>query len=267
MRISSRLIPTAVILGLVAVGGCGGTESDDAGDTADRVEDSPPSVDHADEPTRADRARGDRDKSERTSKPKPSRSEPKTRKSPEATEPEPAEQTLDAADLDAALLTLDDMPRRWSTLSPNEDDDAGNVCGDDLADAAANLPRAEATYALDPDHGPQVAESVGLVGDRGPELMSLVEQTITECDGKEIGGLPISTSEVRFPDLGDESHTYRIRLEYSKTGQTFDFGFTYVLADDAMLMLFAYDFTTGGPFELLREYAPIAVDKAERVLG
>jgi hypothetical protein len=275
MRISPKLVTTALILGLIGLSGCGSAESDDGADASGQpVKDSQSGLGPSDGPTNAGQAEGGGEAQARAIGRKPSRSEQgrKSQTSPQSTDAkqdspngstEPSEPAVDPVDLDTALLTLDDMPARWTTQPPNKDDGASNVCGDDLQKALAHLPKAEATYALDPDHGPQVAETIGLVDDRGRELMSLVARTMAECDGKQIRGLPISTSEVPFADVGDDAHAYRVQLHYAKTDSTFDFGFGFVSADDMMLVLFTYDFTTGNdPIDMLDEYAPIAVDNA-----
>jgi hypothetical protein len=276
MRILSRSIASALTIGLLAVAGCGGTEPDDAGDASDQVEGSQSADDSANESTTSDRGRADSEEGARTADGRPDRSKRETENASESSDPsdpsdssdpsgssdsgESGQSTLDPAALDAALLSLDDLPSEWTELSPEEGDGSDTICGDDMQKAAEDLPRTDATYALDAERGPRLSEAVRLVGDRGPGLMALAEQTIAECDGKDLGDITIHTAEVPLPDLGDESVAYRIRMEYS--GQTFDFGLSYVLVDDTMLMLFGYDFTTGDPFDLLREYAPIAVDKA-----
>jgi hypothetical protein len=167
-------------------------------------------------------------------------------------------------ELRSALLTLDDMPVGWSPV-PYDPDSDGNVCPAEVAGPLgldAEPPLAAAQYAARPARGPSFAEAVQVVPDgRGGELMPIVHDALAACDGQVFSGRTTRVSKLDFPDIGDDAAAYTINLG----GIPIDV--VYVVSGDIAIFLSAYDLTSGDSIELLKRYAPRAVDKANRVLG
>ncbi|HYJ66821.1 MAG TPA: hypothetical protein VEX15_04085 [Nocardioidaceae bacterium] len=172
--------------------------------------------------------------------------------------------TPSMADLRSALLTLDDMPAGWSSVSydPESDD---NVCPAEVAGPLGlddEPPSAATQYAASPLQGPSFSEAVQVVPDgRGPDLMPIVDDALAACDGQVFSGRTARVSDLDFPDVGDDSAAYTIDLG----GIPVDV--VYVVTGDIAIVMSSYDLTGGDPVDLLEQYAARAVDKAERVLG
>jgi hypothetical protein len=168
------------------------------------------------------------------------------------------------AALDSALLTLDDMPGGWSEVRYDAEAES-NVCPAELAGPLgldAEPPTAAAQYAASQDSGPSFAEAIQLVpSGRGGELMPIVRDALAACDGEAYGSRTARVVELDFPELGDESAAYTIRL-----GDV-AIQVVYVVSGDIAMVMSSYDLTGGDPVGLLETYAAPAVDKAENVLG
>jgi hypothetical protein len=168
------------------------------------------------------------------------------------------------AELRSALLTLDDMPAGWSSVpyDPESDD---NVCPAEVAGPLGldtEPSSAAAQYAASPVRGPSVAEAVQVVPTgRGDELMPIVHDALAACDGQVFSRRTARVSELGFPNVGDDSAAYTINLG------GIQIVVVYVVSGDIAIVLSAYDLTGGDPVALLKQYAPRAVDAAERVLG
>jgi hypothetical protein len=166
--------------------------------------------------------------------------------------------------LDSALLTLDDLPDGWSEV-PYDAEAESNVCAAELAGPLgldAEPPTAAAQYAASEDSGPSFAEAIQLVpSGRGGELMPIVQDALKDCDGEAYGSRTVRVAELDFPELGDESAAYTIRLG------DIVIQVVYVVSGDIAMVMSSYDLTGGDPVGLLETYAAPAVDMAENVLG
>lgn len=174
----------------------------------------------------------------------------------------------DEDDLRSGLLTIADMPTGWTEERLEASDDP--LCGIRLARlldlGVDRLPSAGVTFVEDEDLGPTIAEVIGFVpSGRGPDVVPLVRKAFVGCEGDEIDGLEATVSELSFPALGDESVSYRVRLEDPDSGQTANYDLVYARSGDLIVVVFSFavvEDTTA----LLEEYAPQAVEKATEAL-
>jgi hypothetical protein len=168
------------------------------------------------------------------------------------------------AELRSALLTLRDMPAGW-TAAAYDPESEDNLCPAEVAGPLGLDEEPEsvgAQYLADPARGPSFSEAIQLVpADRGAELMPIVADAMTACDGRTYSGRTAHVTELDFPRIGEESAAYTIEL-----GDV-AIHVVYVVSGDVTIVMSAYDLTGGDPVGLLERYAPQAIDKAVGVLS
>lgn len=172
-------------------------------------------------------------------------------------------------DLDAALLTLADMPAGWSELPSEPDEDA--LCGLDmtalLGQAESELPRAAVRFALDAEDGPSVAEGIGIApAGTAPSLLAGLRTALTDCEGEEVSGIPLTVAPLDLPTLAEDSAAFEIHLG-SNDGPGTGFPLVYAISGDLVIGVYAFDLGGGDSIPMLEQYATLAVDRAVDALS
>lgn len=270
---SAWLSAVAVVAVLTGCGGDGDTEADGAStesagevtDTSESPTTEPSESDKSNRPSKSRKTavRKDRDKSTRPNRSKGS----KNPNGPSADADTDARPTR--ADVRAALLTRNQMPSGWSKVRDDGDGGAGELCDFDIAELLdvkkSALRKADVQFALDEDTGPSVVEALGIVpSGRGSEILGALRDAFADCEDEEVGGMPVTVSELDFPTLADDSAAYEISVGSGRN--TLDIPLVYAVSGDLVIGVYAFDFDSDSAVALLDRYATRAVDKALRKL-
>lgn len=182
-----------------------------------------------------------------------------------------------AADAQAALLTLDDLPAGWS-VDPEDSDGAFGLGGSGVTpDGSESGECARVAHELNDQKPIAEAETAFTAGGFGPYLthtVSFFDQDtapLVERLATVLGGCPEALSEqnenpsfdyrmqpLSFPDLGDR--TAAVRLVAASGGTTATFDFVVVAVGRAISILFAGGSDTLDGSELER-LARLSVDR------
>lgn len=175
---------------------------------------------------------------------------------------------VDASDLEAALLGIDDLPSGWAEapLDPDNDD---ALCGVDSAELLglddADLPKVEVLYAEDANTGPGFFEGIAWVPDgRAPDLMALIEQRLDGCDTGEVDGVELTVGRLSFDQLGEESFAFRVTAPAG--GVSIDLDSVYIRQGDLVMIVTGFELA-GDSTALMAEWAPKALDKVTHTLA
>lgn len=166
-----------------------------------------------------------------------------------------------SGDLGYGLLTAEDVPAPWFDQwnVPRFESLAGR-CVARISAATRGMAQIDTALGVSED-GPLVGEVLGRVGGHGPELMATIRQVMSECDGTLLSGRPITVTEVPPIEAGAKTaQAYLLRVNTSPT-ETLEIGVAYLLTRDLVIRLHTVH-VNGDPTALLREYAPVAVDRA-----
>ena len=139
--------------------------------------------------------------------------------------------------LDAAILTLDDVPSGWEQLPGSEDDEAdqeqiAECVGVDVADLyEEDNPEADATFGAPDDSELQVGWTTAatvdvaefrfetLTSDRALDCLRDVVVDAIPADGDfEVG--EVSLNRVSFPQFGDDSTAIRVTVPVTAQGMS-----------------------------------------------
>lgn len=171
--------------------------------------------------------------------------------------------------LDAALLTITDMPTGWATVTDDDSDDSGPPCDDAglakvLEMDSDDLPDGQFTAAADEDFGPLLGNAVTVLPPEAPDdVMTTWRDRVLACEN-ESDGFDISFGELSFPTMGDES--FAVRMNLTNDTATAHVDMLMVRTGDIVVALQTYD-QFGDSTELLTEYAQPAVDRATSALS
>lgn len=168
-------------------------------------------------------------------------------------------------DLDAAVLTIADMPTGWATVV--DDDDSGPPCDAGLSQVLGIdedvLPQGEFIAAKDENFGPLIGNLVTVLPPDAPaDLMTVWRDRMLACDG-EFRGFDVSYGELSFPSMGDETISVRLNLVNDEVTGHYDM--LFVRTGDIVVALQAYD-QFGDATSLLTEYGQLALDRATGAL-
>lgn len=154
------------------------------------------------------------------------------------------------ADLEAMLLTLEDMPTGWAEL-PLEAGDP--MCGPEVDSVAA-------AFAADPQDGPAVGIELATGGD---QLFDNQAEAMDGCEGDQ-GGLHYTYSPLNITQVGDRSAGYRATITRPEAPD-WEVGFRHdmvlVQVGDVVGLVQVIDRGPGDSTELLVRYAGVAADR------
>lgn len=178
------------------------------------------------------------------------------------------ETSVDEADLEAALLGLDDLPPGWSEV-PEADEEDDPLCGVQSSELLGleedALPKVEVEYADDPDEGPGFFEGIVWPSEgRAAELMDEIEQKLDDCDNTEAAGMQVTVGGLSFEPIGDESFAFRVSA--TADGATIDLDTVYIRKGNLVMTVAGFDIG-GDPTAVMAEWATKALDKATTTLG
>jgi hypothetical protein len=153
---------------------------------------------------------------------------------PKAPNEEPEEEAEDepepdpgAFDVEAALLTLNDMPTGW-TQDPEQDtdDDDATFCDVEPLDEVQAVDDASANFSAG-DFGPLLSHSVGVFEDQDAEaamdsFMDALEGCTEWTDETEDGPVTFRPTPLAFPSFGDDTVAVRIGAESELFDMTLD---------------------------------------------
>ena len=124
-----------------------------------------------------------------------------------------------SGDLEDALLTLDDMPAGWTIapelLEEGEEEDEGECAFDqDLGEEN----EVEVAFK-EGDSGPFVLHVIGRFADDGAAetFMEDFTEYAERCRSSEEDGVTTKIDPLSFPDVADESQSYRLTIEDAET--------------------------------------------------
>lgn len=149
-----------------------------------------------------------------------------------AGEPESTSETESASadlDIDAALLTLHDMPTGWtqeSSDTPTDSDDDASLCGAELLDGAEAVSEAGADFSAG-DLGPLLSHTVAVFDDDGAERgLEAFTQALENCEewteDTEDGPVTFRPAPLSFPSFGDETLAIRFDVGSEMVDMTMD---------------------------------------------
>lgn len=174
---------------------------------------------------------------------------------------------IDQADVEAALLAIDDLPAGWAEVPLDEDDD-DPLCGVDTSDLLDvdedELPKAEVEFAEDADTGPGFFEGIAWPPEgRAEELMDKIEQKLDDCDNTELDDMQITVGGLSTDQLGDESFAFRISV--AGQGVQIDLDTIYIRQGNLVMTVSGFDIL-GDPTAVMSEWATKALEKASAAL-
>jgi hypothetical protein len=178
-------------------------------------------------------------------------------------------------ELEALLLTVDDLPTGWAiesfgTFSDGGDDDGdGDECGSDIIPGLGDVDD-NPTASVDFSSGGELPEinlfsqliiDVG-DGDAAEQFIEAVPEVLSECPlTVDDEGAETSVSEMSFPDLGDASIAYEISVSAEDVPFTLTGAFAMIAVGDRITVLFGLG--EGAEGEFLEEVATTAVDRLD----
>lgn len=144
---------------------------------------------------------------------------------PEEAEDEPQPDPGDF-EVEAALLTLNDMPTGW-TQDPEQDaDDDATFCDVEPLDEAKAIDDASANFSAG-DFGPLLSHMVGVFEGQDAEaamdsFMDALEGCTEWTDETEDGPVTFRPTALAFPSFGDDTVAVRIKAESELFDMTLD---------------------------------------------
>lgn len=177
---------------------------------------------------------------------------------------------LSRDDLRDALLTYQSMPAGWSEIKSKDDEGGGALCDFDIASLLGvpenSLVKADVQYAMDESSGPSVVEALGYLPGQAADVLDALRAAFADCEGDQVGGMPVSVSELDFPALADDSAAFAIHV--GSGDDTIDIPVVYAVSGDLVVGLYTLDANSNDAARALLDiYAPRAVDRALRILG
>jgi hypothetical protein len=168
----------------------------------------------------------------------------------------PASQgTVTAAALNAALLTLQEMPSGWTTEPPSSDDDDSERICNIPPSRPRRLARAEVNFTKS-DLGPFFNELINAyergaakpLFDDAVQILQTCREWKTMLDGAPV---TVKVSPLSFPRVGEQSYAYR--ATFDSASFPFQVDAVYVRAGDIILVFAHIAVGAGGPDSALTE--------------
>jgi len=167
--------------------------------------------------------------------------------------------------LNAALLTVDDLPSGSAVSPPSEDEEDDDFC-EEAPQYRQPVMEAEVEFQ-ESDFGPFAFEAIGTYDDASAymdEIRAAVEAcrdfTETDEDGSESKG---SFQPLSFPKFGKE--TFATRLSGEGGGFPFSGDIVIVRLDDELVMMIGSLAVMGGGVDDFESLVRKAVDRAEQL--
>lgn len=142
------------------------------------------------------------------------------------------EGSIDQSQLDAALLTIEDVPPGYTEYTdPNADDDSSFCEGSDPTEEFPEIAKAEVQFSQGGETGPFIFDSVVLFAPGDAEnFMQAVTDALTACqtftqtdsDGTV---LDVTLSPISFPSLGDQTLATNLTIDDGTLSALGDFVF------------------------------------------
>jgi hypothetical protein len=187
----------------------------------------------------------------------------------------PAPEPLTQAELQAALVTLDDLPTGYSPDEVSEDDDDTEFesenpeCQDryDLLEDFGDDADVEAEVAFAQEPATSLEQSWGAYSASGEELsaqLAAIESVVTECSQGRIlstDGTPpldVTFTPISFPQLGDDS--FAMNGKVSSDGITVALTFAFVRVGQNVQAVFQGGLGQSDP-ELVAKVARLGVER------
>lgn len=181
---------------------------------------------------------------------------------PEPPEPQwPPSQDL----LDEAVLPISAMPTGWARVPESEPSD--RACDISLGSVLGveDIPTGRAEFAEDPDLGPLVVLSVGVLPpDVGNvDVLSSMRDAMLDCEGT-LDEADFSFSELSFPAIGDQSFAVRMNVETG--GSSFAMDIVQARVGNVVVQV-AGAAVFGDSTAILRQFAEPQLERALAVLS
>lgn len=176
--------------------------------------------------------------------------------------------------LQAAVLTTDDLGSDWTTGSPASESDetaAGdvtNVCGGSANDPTDTAPRAEATFSKGM-FGPYLYHSLAsLSSTDANRFIDDFRELMDDCDGSSDEDGTVTVESLDVGKLGDETAAYHIEMRADSSDTSLALESDYVVFRDGGLIV-AISVAGFGEVETddTKTYAKLAATRVEVLLN